>query len=70
MRSGTQGQVGGSAVTELRHNHEVLVEVLVYHQRTNNSGCHCGWGELGHSYAEHVAGIYEDSLRVRCQVDQ
>lgn len=50
---------------DLLHDREVLVEVLVYHQRTNTSGCHCGWAVLGHSYAEHVASVYEDSLRVR-----
>lgn len=29
-------------------------EVLVAHQRTDTSGCHCGWGRLGASHAAHV----------------
>lgn len=36
-----------------------LVEVLVYHWATSTSGCGCGWAELGHSHAEHVADVYE-----------
>ena len=42
---------------------DVLVNVLIYHQRTNTSGCHCGWAVLGASYAEHVADVYEEALR-------
>lgn len=40
-----------------------LVQVLVYHQRTNTSGCHCGWGVLGASYADHVADVYEQAVQ-------
>lgn len=47
----------------LRYRRDVLVSTLVYHQQTNTSGCHCGWGRrpehLGRSWAEHVAGVYE-----------
>jgi hypothetical protein len=34
--------------------------VLVYHQRTETSGCICGWAELGRLHAEHqVAALAE-----------
>lgn len=53
-------------MAELNYQREVLVHTLVYHQQTNNSGCHCGWGQrpehLGLSYAEHVADMYEQAL--------
>lgn len=45
------------------YDRDRLVEVLVYHQRTDTSGCHCGWAVLGASYAEHVADAYEMSAR-------
>ena len=41
----------------------VLIVVLVYHWRTNTSGCGCGWAVLGASHAEHVADVYEEALR-------
>ncbi len=41
---------------------KVMINVLVYHQPTNTSGCHCGWGKLGRSHAEHVVEIYEMSI--------
>jgi 16S rRNA G1207 methylase RsmC len=47
------------------YDRAVLVDVIVYHWRTNSSGCGCGWGVLGASYAEHVADVYEESVRVR-----
>lgn len=40
----------------------VLVEVLVYHYRNNDSSCGCGWAELGRSHPEHVATVYEESV--------
>ena len=50
---------------KIRYDREVLVEVLVYHQRKNSQYCACGWGELGKSYAEHVADIYEMAIKER-----
>lgn len=41
---------------------DILVHVLVYHQRRADSGCHCGWNELGASWAEHVADKYQKAL--------
>lgn len=43
----------------------LLVEVLVYHWRTETSGCGCGWGVLGASHAEHVADVYEIAVGIR-----
>ncbi len=45
---------------------EVMINVLIYHQPTNTSGCHCGWGELGRSHSEHIVEIYEMSILRRC----
>lgn len=44
---------------------EVLTTVLIYHARTDTSGCHCGWAALGLSYADHVADVYEQSITAR-----
>lgn len=48
---------------EPTYDRAVLVQVLVYHQRKNIEGCWCGWSELGRSHAEHVADVYEASVR-------
>jgi len=45
------------------YHRDVLVLVLVYHQRSDISGCVCGWALLGHSHAEHVADVYEATVR-------
>lgn len=49
----------------MNYDRKILVEVLVYHSPTKTSGCWCGWAELGKSFPEHVANVYEDSVRVR-----
>lgn len=36
-----------------------LVEVVMHHWPTRTSGCACGAVALGHSFAEHVADMYE-----------
>ena len=41
----------------------VLLQVLIYHQRLDIGSCGCGWSVLGASHAEHVADVYEDALR-------
>lgn len=46
-------------------NRELMIDVLVYHQRTSASGCGCGWAELGNSHAEHVVDVYEQSVMAR-----
>jgi hypothetical protein len=45
------------------YDREILVRVLVYHWPTRNSGCWCGWAELGASFPEHVADVYEMTVR-------
>lgn len=47
---------------EPRYDREVLVDVLAHHQRTDTSGCHCGWNRLEASHSEHVADIYEQAI--------
>jgi hypothetical protein len=49
---------------------DVLIEVLVYHQRTDATYCACGWSVLGASHAEHVADVYEDSVTARMEIDR
>ena len=44
------------------YHREVLVEVLIYHQRTSIERCGCGWDKLGASHSEHVADVYEASV--------
>jgi len=50
---------------EISYDREVLVEVLIYHQRKNLQYCQCGWGDLGRSHSDHVADIYEQSIKMR-----
>lgn len=47
------------------YEREVLVSVLVYHQRMDDTGCACGWRELGESHAEHIADVYEMAVQHR-----
>jgi hypothetical protein len=42
---------------------ELLLDVLIYHQPTNTSGCICGGVELGKSHPEHVVEIFETRMR-------
>jgi hypothetical protein len=44
----------------------LLVDILVRHQRLKDGGCSCGWDVWGRSWAAHVANAYEDVLQ---QVD-
>lgn len=48
----------------------ILVEIFVYHYRKDNAACGCGWAELGHSHAEHVAEVFESSLLMRQETPQ
>lgn len=41
---------------------DVMIDVLIDHQRTESSGCHCGRLQLGGSYAEHVVDEYEGRM--------
>ncbi len=41
---------------------KLMIDILVYHWRTNNSGCGCGWAELARSHPEHVVEVYEMSI--------
>lgn len=47
------------------YDRAALVAVLVYHWRTETSGCGCGWAVLGASHPEHVADVYEMELAER-----
>lgn len=44
------------------YDRAVLMDVLVYHYRDDIKGCGCGWAELGKSWPEHVATVYEESV--------
>lgn len=39
-----------------------LARLLVGHQRTDTSACHCGWAALGESHAEHVAELVRSAF--------
>lgn len=51
------------------YDRDRLIDVLILHQRSEDSGCLCGWGDrpehLGASFAEHIADVYEDKLAGR-----
>ena len=51
----------------LPYDRAVLVDVLVYQYRKDFSGCGCGWAELGRSWPEHVATVYEESVAARAE---
>lgn len=53
-----RGRLGGDPP----YDRDVLVKVLVYHQATSTSGCHCGWKVLGASHCGHVADVYEQTM--------
>lgn len=57
------GVSDGGVYSRQAYSREVLTTVLVYHQRKNIESCCCGWAKWGASHAEHVADVYEDSLR-------
>jgi hypothetical protein len=41
---------------------ELLVAVLVAHQRAASDACACGWSVVGASHAEHIADKYEAAI--------
>lgn len=57
-------------MTDPRYARDVLVDVLVHHQRRDAQHCLCGWGELGASHAAHVADVYEQSVAARDPLDE
>ena len=62
---GRQESEEAEMMEKLLHDREVLVNVLIYHWRTNMSGCGCGKGVLGKSHPDHVVQVYEAALRLR-----
>jgi len=50
---------------EISYRRDVLIEVIIYHQRVTIEGCWCGWGVLGESHAAHVVDVYEASVQAR-----
>lgn len=53
------------AASKAVYDRDVLVDVLIYHTRNGIRGCRCGWAELGRSWPEHVATVYEESVAAR-----
>lgn len=43
--------------SEAAARRDAYVKVIVQHQRTSISNCHCGGLELGESWAEHLADL-------------
>jgi len=46
----------------MRYSRQMLVEVVVEHQRDGAGGCDCGWSVPGASHAEHIADCYEAGM--------
>ena len=54
----------------IEYNRPLLVAVVAHHWPTPTSRCSCGWGQLGRSFAEHLADAYEHEwhlARRRCR---
>lgn len=51
------------ATQSVPYDRAMLVHILVYHYRDSIKGCGCGWSELGRSWPEHVATVYEESVK-------
>lgn len=51
----------------VRYERDVLVNVLIYHQRSSLRSCRCGWNILGASHPEHIADEYERAIARRGQ---
>jgi hypothetical protein len=46
----------------MEFNREMMMDVLVYHQRLDVGTCACGWSVIGASHAQHVVEVYELSI--------
>lgn len=49
------------------YDRQSWIDILVYHYRRADSGCGCGWADLGKSWPEHLVNVYEESIRIRTQ---
>lgn len=58
-------QFRGEPRAEVPYDRAVLADILVYHYRESIKGCSCGWSELGRSWPEHVATVYEETVKGR-----
>lgn len=47
---------------EVIYQRDVLVDVVIHHHRESIKGCSCGWSQLGLSWADHVADVYESAV--------
>lgn len=47
---------------EVRYSRQMLMAVLVEHQRAEDSACSCGWHVLGGAWSQHVADCYEAGM--------
>lgn len=50
---------------EVTYDRDALVQVITYHRKIDIKGCMCGWAELGKDHSQHVADVYEESVRER-----
>ena len=57
------------AESALRYDRDVLVDILIYHTRRDIKGCRCGWAELGRSWPEHVATVYEEAVNAKAEAE-
>lgn len=47
----------------MEYDRKVLVNVLVHHRPTQYSACMCGGVQLGYSWPEHIANVYEEEVK-------
>ena len=59
-----------AAQSETKYDREILEQTLVYHWPSQTASCLCGWNELGKSFPEHVANMYEANVVAGHACDQ
>lgn len=63
-RNGWVAPEDGGQVRAIQYTRAALVHTVTYHGRKGIEGCFCGWAELGKSHPEHVADMYELTMRL------
>lgn len=49
----------------MEFDHDLLLEVISYHERISIDQCGCGWTDTYKVYPEHLLEVYETSARLR-----
>lgn len=46
------------------YKRNLLVAVIINHNRINIGNCLCGWNIYDGSHAEHIADVYEEAVKI------